>query len=105
LEHGEIARSVSSNVLLLVVQPDPIVKGYLRPLDAGELVCYARPSRSPFWRTGSGPYLAPVFIRRRGIREYRQERLASINPNCGFMAIPLVSALLGRPASSTSSRS
>jgi len=89
-----LARKLS-NFLLLVVNPVLIVKAYLRPFDAGEIRCYAAAFALSILAHGLWALLAPVFIRRREDTEYRQERLASIYPNCGFMAIPLVVAILG----------
>lgn len=90
----DLARRLS-NFLLLVVNPLLIVKAYLRPYDAGELRCYAAAFVLSILAHGIWALLAPVFIRRREDTEYRQERLAAIYPNCGFMAIPLVTALQG----------
>ncbi len=90
----DLARKLA-NFLLMVVNPVLIIKAYIRPFDVSEMWCYAASFALSILAHGFWALLAPVFIRRREDREYRQERLASIYPNCGFMAIPLVVALLG----------
>ncbi len=84
-----------SSFLLMIVSPAVIIDAFQTPFDPqlakGLLLSFALATVSHL----IGLAAATLLIRRDETNRYRIQRFAAVYSNCGFMAIPLIGAILG----------
>lgn len=90
----EASRGLSSFVHR-VISPSIIISGLMRPLDAKSLEGLGLAYFLSFIFYGVAILVACLAIRKRDDIRGRVERFGVLFSNCGFMAIPLVSAAVG----------
>lgn len=90
----DTAREVSG-LLLSVVTPSMMIHAFIRPLERSELAGF-------FWAVAlsaafhaAAVALTVLLIRRHPQEKHRAERMGAIFSNCGFMAFPIISAVVG----------
>ncbi|MDU1004445.1 MAG: AEC family transporter [Clostridium butyricum] len=83
-----------SNTLLYLVVPVLLIKTYTREVKYNELICLMYAFLISIFFHVLGILIANIFIKRSN-DEYKIDRLSIIYSNCGFMAFPILSVVLG----------
>ncbi|MFV0400119.1 MAG: AEC family transporter [Oscillospiraceae bacterium] len=89
------AGSHLSNICLITVTPAVLISSYQRELNTEHLRGLGLAFLMAAVAHGIAIAVAMLAIRKRKDSRYRVERMAVIFSNCGYMAIPLVSAVMG----------
>jgi len=84
-----------SNFSLIIVTPALIIRTFIRPMDNDTLVSFGLAFFLAFVYHAVATIGVVILIKKREDVRYRIERLGCIFSNCGYMAIPLITATLG----------
>ena len=84
-----------TDILLIAVTPCVIIQAYQKEFDVKYLKGLVLSALATFIIHIVATILSFLFFRNGDATKYRVSRFASVCSNCGFMAIPLLSAALG----------
>ncbi len=84
-----------NNMMLYLVTPCVIINVFQRPFDSSMLKNLLLSMLASFISHLLGYLLGLIFIRNKDAMKQKVLRFAAVFSNCGFMALPLVEALLG----------
>ncbi|MGN0144997.1 MAG: AEC family transporter [Clostridium sp.] len=84
-----------SNLLLYLVVPALLIKAYSREIKYNEFVCLIYAFLISIFFHVIGIIIADIFVKKTKNDDYKIDRLSVIYSNCGFMAFPILSVVLG----------
>ncbi len=84
-----------SSILLYIVVPTLLVKTYSREFKYNEMISLALAFLISIFFHVLGILISDIFIRKSNNDDYKMDKLSVVYSNCGFMAFPILSVVLG----------